>query len=131
MRRGTIRRGIAQANAARQLGVDHRELSLTRARALIQLDRFEEAERELVSVLAPRPGDVETQLLLAQLRHIRGDTDFARSFREAAEQPDAPRDVRAAYAGTLQQGGDLARAEHLLRKLLRESGPDPQVLAPS
>ena len=121
---------LAQANAARQLGVDHRELSLTRARALIQLDRFEEAERELVTVLAPRPGDVETQLLLAQLRHIRGDTDFARSFREAAEQPDAPRHVRTAYAATLQQGGDLTRAEHLLRNLLRESGPDPQVLAP-
>lgn len=121
---------LAQVTAARGLGVEHRELSLTRARALLQLDRFDEAEKELVAALAPRPADVEGQFLLAQLRHIRGDSDFARSFRETAQQPGAPLYVRAAYAATLQQGGDLTRAESLLRDLLRESGPDPQVLTP-
>ncbi len=121
---------LAQADAAKSLGVDHRELSLTRARALIQLDRFDTAEKELVTVLAGRPADVEAQFLLAQLRHIRGDPDFARSFRETAEQLGAHVYVRAAYAATLQQAGDLTRAEHLLRDLFQESGPDPQVLTP-
>ena len=121
---------LAQANAARRLGVDHRELSLTRAKALIQLDRFDEAEKELLATLAPRPDDVDCQFLLAQLRHIRGDSDFARGFREAAQQTGAALYLRAAHAATLQQGGDLAGAERLLRELLQESGSDPRVLTP-
>jgi len=121
---------LEQANAARRLGIDHRELSLTRAKALIQLDRFDEAEKDLVTTLARFPADVDAQFLLAQLRHIRGDSDFARSFRESAQQSGAPLYVRAALAATLQQAGDLKGAEQLLHELLRESGPDPQILTP-
>src|SRR5262249_4724980 len=49
---------LVQADAAARLGLQHRDLMLTRARALMQLDRYEEAEATLTAQLARQPHDV-------------------------------------------------------------------------
>jgi Flp pilus assembly protein TadD len=120
---------LAQTEAAARLGVAHRELRLTRARALMQLDRYDEAESVLTELLGPAPLDMQTQYLLAQLRHVRGDPDFALSYREAAERPDASPEICAGYADTMRRAGNGAVAEQLLRNLLTRCGPRPELLS--
>lgn len=120
---------LVQADEAARLGVHHRELVLTRARSLVQLDRYDEAEATLAGRLAEQPHDVDYQFLLAQLRQVRGDADCARSFREAAARPDAPLEVRVGYADVARRTGDCALAERLLRDLIERSGRVPQHLS--
>jgi len=52
---------LVHADEAARLGVQHRDLMLTRARALVQLDRYEEAESTLTAQLTGQPHDVESQ----------------------------------------------------------------------
>ena len=120
---------LEHVGAAARAGIAHRGLVLTRARALMQLDRYDEAERALLEIVRGTPDDVEVQTLLVQLRHVRGDQDFARALREAATRPGALPAVRAAYADTLRRSGDLAGSEQLLRELLREHGPLPALMS--
>jgi tetratricopeptide (TPR) repeat protein len=120
---------LAQADAAIRLGVAHRELQLTRARALMQLDRYGAAEHVLLQLLDLSPFDVSSQFLLAQLRHVRGDVDFARTYRDAAARSDTPPAICAGYADTLRLAGRHDIAEGVLRKLLTLCGPLPELLS--
>ena len=116
---------LAQADEAARLGVQHRELVLTRARVLVQLDRYSEAESTLTAQLAKQPHDVESQFLLAQLRQVRGDADCARGFREAAARPDAPPEILVGYGDVARRTGDFALSERLIRELIERHGPAP------
>ena len=119
---------LAEVEAAARFGVDHRGLRITRARALMQLDRCDEAESVLMKLLAAAPNDVAAQFLLSQLRHMRGDADFARCIRDAAGRADAPLSLRMSYALTLRQAGANDLAERQLRDLISEQGPRPDLL---
>jgi uncharacterized protein (TIGR02466 family) len=119
---------LAEVEAATKLGVEHRGLRITRARALMQLDRYDEAESVLVDLVAAAPNDVDAHLLLSQLRHVRGDADFARSIREAAGRIDAPLVLRMSYARTLREAGANDLAERQLRDLIEQHGPRPELL---
>ena len=116
---------LVQADEAARLGVQHRELVLTRARALVQLDRYNEAEATLTAQLAKQPHDVESQFLLAQLRQVRGDADCARGFREAAARPDAPPEILVGYGDVARRAGDCALSERLMRDLIARHGRAP------
>lgn len=120
---------LAQVAECDRLGNHVRSLELTRARALMQLDRYDEAESVLVRLIAAAPDDSESQFMLAQLRHVRGDTDFARELRTAANRPGAPAGTRARYADTLRRAGQMAAAEDILRELIAAEGPLPQLLS--
>jgi len=119
---------LAHAESAARLGVSHRGVELTRARALMQLDRYDDAERVLVPLVTVTPRDIEAQSLLAQLRHVRGDADFASEFREAASKTNAPVALCAAYADTIRLSGNLELSEILLRHSLSKAGPVPELL---
>lgn len=119
---------LAQIAECDRLSIRDRSLELARARAFMQLDRYGESESVLVSLIAAAPDDLEAQFLLSQLRHIRGDPDFARSIREAANRPDAQLAVRMAYADTMRRSGATAVAEELLRDLIDRHGPRPELL---
>ncbi len=116
---------LVQADEAARLGVQHRELVLTRARALVQLDRYNEAEATLTAQLTKQPHDVESQFLLAQLRQVRGDADCARGFREAAARPDAPPEILVGYGDVARRVGDCALSERLMRDLIARHGRAP------
>ena len=116
---------LVQADEAARLGVQHRDLMLTRARALMQLDRYEEAESTLTAQLAKQPHDVDSQFLLAQLRQVRGDADCARGFREAAARSDAPPEILVGYGDVARRAGDCALSERLMRDLIERYGRAP------
>lgn len=120
---------LAELEQCDRLGLQSRGLELTRARALMQLDRYAESEAVLLRLVAQAPDDPDAQFLLAQLRHVRGDADFARELRAAAGRPGAPAATRAQYADMLRRSGRFAEAESALRDLLASAGPAPQLLS--
>lgn len=121
-------RALEQIEQAERAGLADPRMMLTRARALVQLDRYDDAEVVLAGVLAAAPFDLECHFLLAQLRHVRGDADFSRSFREVSSRTDAPVAVRSGYADVLRRAGDNEAAEQLLTRLIQEQGPVPALL---
>ncbi len=112
-----------------RLGRHGPALELTRARALMQLDRHEEAEAVLSRVVSTSPDDRDAQFLLAQIRHIRGDADFARGLRAAAERPGAPSATRSQYADLLRRTGRHAEAEPILRAMIAQLGQAPELMS--
>lgn len=102
---------------------------LARARALLQQDRYEDCEAILLRLIADSPEDRDSHFLLAQLRHIRGDADFARELRRAAGRHGASPRIRAQYADVLRRSGRFQTAETVLRGLIATEGPHPQLLS--
>ncbi len=119
---------LAAVQQCERLGLRDRKLELTRARALMQLDRYEESEAVVMRQLAGAPDDYDLQFLLAQLRHMRGDADFARTLRAAATRPGAPPGTRVQYANVLRQAGQPAAALAILQELIAVAGPLPQLV---
>jgi uncharacterized protein (TIGR02466 family) len=120
---------LAQVEAAERLGLFHPRFGSTRARALMLLDRYDEAERVLVAIVAARPDDLDSQFMLAQLRHVRGDADFAAALREAAALPGSPPAVALMHADVLRRAGHTGEAERLLHGLIARFGRAPQLLS--
>lgn len=120
---------LEQADAIQALGSATPRLALTRARALMLLDRYDEAEAELGSLVDAQPHDLDAQFLLAQLRHVRGDADFAAALREATSRPEAPPSVAMMHADVLRRAGLTADAERIVRELIARLGAAPQLLS--
>jgi uncharacterized protein (TIGR02466 family) len=120
---------LAQIEAAEKQGLAHPRFASTRAHALMLLDRYDEAETVLAAVVAARPDDLDSQFMLAQLRHVRGDEDFAAALREAAQMPAAPPAVAMMHADVLRRAGRTAEAERLLHGLIARHGRAPQLLS--
>jgi uncharacterized protein (TIGR02466 family) len=118
---------LAEAEAALRHGAAPRGAGLVRARAFVQLDRLDEAERTVLELLAANRHDVDAHGILLRLRQIRGDEDPARELRSAATAPGAPPPVRLALADAERRGGSIPAAERLLRALIGELGPDPRL----
>jgi uncharacterized protein (TIGR02466 family) len=104
-------------------------LEMARARALMQLDRYDESERALLKMVAAAPDDRDAHFLLAQIRHIRGDTDHLRGLRDAATRPGAPSATLALYGDLLRRTGRHAESEALLRDLIAKEGRRPHLLS--
>ncbi len=116
---------LSELDSYASRGGDAASVLPVRARALMQLDRYADSEEALIRHLARAPDDRESQFLLAQVRHIRGDADFLRELRIAALRAGAPPQTRAQYADLLRRSGAHADAEELLRSMLAEFGPLP------
>jgi tetratricopeptide (TPR) repeat protein len=119
---------LIHASEARRHGVKPRGVALIEARALIQLDRFDEAERLLLSLIAGDAQDVGAHDILLQLRQLRGDDDPLGPLRKAAQTHAAQPRVRLALANAARRLGAAPDAEEILRELLRTLGPDPTLL---
>ena len=120
---------LQEADAALRQGAKPRGVSLVKSRALIQLDRFEEAERLLQDLLRTETNDVEAHDLLLQLRQLRGDEEPLALLRAAARAPSAPTRLRLAFANAARRSGAMAEAEASLRELMGTFGPDPTLLS--
>ena len=119
---------LAEAEEAARLGARPRGTHMVKARALIQLDRLEEAEQLLGKLLADNPGDSEAQSILVRLRQVRGDEDPLRDLRKSAQVSGASPALRLALGDALRRSGDLPGAEAELRRLVAEFGNAPQLL---
>ena len=120
---------LDHAAAALKHGAKPRSVSLVQTRALIQLDRFEDAERQLLVLLRADANDVEAHGLLLQLRQLRGDVEPLAAMRAAAQVPNAPPRLRLAFADAARRSGAPAEAEEILRELMNQFGPEPTLLS--
>ena len=120
---------LEETAAALRHGAKPRSVSLVQTRALIQLDRFEEAERQLLALLSADVHDAEAHGLLLQLRQLRGDAEPLATFRAAAQMQAAPVRLRLAFADAARRAGATAEAEDRLRELLAAFGPEPTLLS--
>ena len=120
---------LDEAAVALRHGAKPRSVSLVQARAQIQLDRFEDAERQLLALLRADANDVDAHGLLHQLRQLRGDEEPLAMFRAAAQLPTAPPRLRLAFANAARRSGATAEAEASLRDLMKTFGPDPMLLS--
>ena len=120
---------LAELDRAAAAGVRGREIAFNRGRALMDLARLDEAEQAFATALAADPTHVESQVTLAKLRYMRGDPEFARGF--ALGERAQPRNVRLrlAHGDVLRRSGDAAASERILRGLLQDEGPIPEVTA--
>ena len=109
---------LIEADHAGRLGSSARNVDVIRARALIQLDRFDEAEQLLVGLLRSNRYDTQTHAILIQLRQVRGDDEPLRDLRDAALRADAPSSLRLAFANALRRSGDHEAAVDLLQRLI-------------
>jgi Flp pilus assembly protein TadD len=105
---------------AKGLGLQAAQLSYNRARALFDLYRLDEAETELSDAVSRAPGYVNAHVFLAKLRFMRGQEDFARSFRSARVAGHGGLALALAHGDLLRRSGDLPGAEDVLRGLLGE-----------
>jgi Tfp pilus assembly protein PilF len=116
---------LAELDRAASLGVRGAQLHFNRGRALMELGRLDEAEAALSAAAAAAPRDLRSQVLLAKLRFMRGDTRYARDLEAAASRFKEPA-LRLALGDLLRRGGQLAAAEEIVRSLLDEQGWAPQ-----
>ena len=120
---------LEEAGAALRHGAKPRSVSLVQARAFIQLDRFEDAERQLLVLLRTDANDVEAHGLLLQLRQLRGDEDPLSVLRDAASKPSAPPRLRLALADAARRSGAAPEAEAGLRELMKTFGAEPTLMS--
>ena len=115
---------------AESLGLRVPVLYINFGRTLSQLYRLDEAERAFEQAVKLDAHNVDAQLMLAQLRHMRGDAAFARDVIAAARAGPSPDlNLQLLLADLLRRTGDLADAEKILRDVLKIAGSQPRIRA--
>jgi Flp pilus assembly protein TadD len=119
---------LAELDLAAAAGIAGAQLQFNRGRALMELGRLDEAEAALLAAATSAPRDVRSQAMLARLRFMRGDPDYARELAAAASRLQEPA-LLLALGDLLRRGGQLAAAEDIVRSLLARHGWAPQPAA--
>lgn len=105
-----------------------RERALLRVMRLLEIERHDEAEREIRALLATEPGDVDLLGLLAQVLNEKGDHLGAKEAAYEALAIDGQHiDAMAAAASAHFALGENQRAEKMLLEAIAidPSDPDP------
>ena len=114
---------IAALRHAGDLGQEGYEMAFNRARALLDLNDVEAAEREFDRAAILRPANVDVQLQLARVRYLQGDPKFARSLAAAAAANRNDVGLQLLFAEVLWRADNLSGAEAVLQDLvLRKIG---------
>jgi Tfp pilus assembly protein PilF len=117
---------LAELTLAAALGAQGPQLHFNRGRALMELGRFDEAESALTEAITCNPRDLQSHLLLARLRYMRGDAAFTRDLEAAISRHRDP-ELRLALGDLLRRGGLLDAATEVVRALLAEQGWSPRL----
>jgi Flp pilus assembly protein TadD len=120
---------MAALETAGSLGEQSYEMSFNRARALLELNELQAAEREFDRAVALQPINVEGQLQLARVRFMLGDPHFARALAAACRANRDDISLQLLFAELLWRAGNLDGAEVALRDILVRKGFNPQVQA--
>ena len=75
---------LKHLNLAQSLGLNATELYVNRGRTFVQLYRLDDAEQAYARAVLVEARDAVAQSVLAQLRYMRGDQEFARDLIKAA-----------------------------------------------
>jgi uncharacterized protein (TIGR02466 family) len=125
---GRAEESLAELDRAARLGAQGPELCFNRARALQELGRFDEADAALSAAVERWPAALEAQIMLAKLRHMRGDTDYARQLAAAARATGRI-DLHLALGDLLRRGGRLEEAHDVVRPLADRHPEAPEILS--
>lgn len=110
-------------------GLDGPELGANIARALLALERHDEAMARLEKTVQRFPQATDPQSLLAKLRYMEGDADFARSLRAAAEKYRDNVFLQRTFAVVLRGAGEPESAAEVLEGAIATVGAHPVLLA--
>ena len=117
--------------ARMECGVRGSQVEINRARALSACGRSREAEEVMRRCVQLNPGSLQSQLMLARLRHMQGVDDFSRYFRRAARRQPGRRELQLAYATLLRSAGRLDQASQHLDECLQRNPGQPDLLLES
>ncbi len=113
---------LEQFDAAIAAGVRGPRIGTHRARALLNLDRHDEAIATLEHIVSEHQGATDAHSLLARVRRAAGDSDFDRDFAAAAREHTTNVALQRAYARLLCANGDPSVAADVLHAALRGGG---------
>lgn len=117
---------LEELERAGALGLATPELHYNRGSALFALARFDEADGALMSAIRLFPEHLDSQVLLAKMRFMRGEDDYTRDLEQAAAGAADPRLVMT-LGDLLRRGGHFERAADILRGIAGRQAGSPQV----
>jgi Flp pilus assembly protein TadD len=120
---------LDELDRAAGAGLRGPEITHNRASALIALGLFEEARTLLQRSLADMPQAVSLQMLMARLRYMQGDDDFASHLQEAVQAYPGATELRVALSQILRGAGRLDQAAPIMEEAYKEYPDDPRLLA--
>jgi tetratricopeptide (TPR) repeat protein len=93
----------------------------------MELGRLDDADRALSEAIRVAPTDVESQVVLAKLRFMRGEQHFERALSAVVEAQPANQLLALTLGDLLRRAGRLQEAEQLLKRLLQHADWSPQI----
>src|SRR5271154_6531149 len=104
-------------NLSHALGLNSHKLHANRGRAHMQLYQLDAAETAFARAVAIESRDANAQSMLAQLRYMRGDPDFARDLVKVCRDNPTHAGLQLTLAETQRRIGALPAAESTLHAL--------------
>lgn len=106
---------LLELEKAASAGISGLEIDVNRASALMALGRFDDAETILVSTIRSLPNSTNAHTLLARLRFMRGNEQFADEYAAAVDKH--PHDVALllGYSRVLRGAGLFEKAQDVLQ----------------
>lgn len=120
---------LEELERAAAAGIKGAEISHNRAAVLMSLGRLDEAEALLRDALGQVPRAVSLQMLLARIRYMRGERDFASVLESAVAAEPGDAALRVAFSRTLGGAEQFERAAGSLREGLDREPGEPLLLA--
>ena len=120
---------LDELDRAARAGLRGPEITHNRASALIALGRFDEAGDLLRQALVDMPQAVSLQMLLARLRYMQGDKDFAGQLRRAVETYPVVAELRIALSQILRGAAHLDQAASIMESDYATNSSDPRIFA--
>lgn len=118
---------LAQLELATNYGVAGPEVGINRASALAALGRFDEAIEVLVQSTSLQPESMESLELLAKIRFMRGEEDFARELAGSTQAHPDNIDLLLCYSRLLQGADLLDDAEQVLLARIDRGQAHPEI----
>jgi len=120
---------LVELDRAAAGGIQGPEIAHNRASALMALGEFDAAEKVLVDVLRQAPAAVAVNALLARLRYMRGNSDFAGDFRRALARYPELVELRVGYSQIQRGAGNIEESLRAMEEGLDRASDDPRLLA--
>lgn len=118
---------LTQLGLATKFGVTGPEVNINRAAALAGLGQFDDAIEVLVQSIAQQPDATEPLELLAKIRFMRGEENFARELALATENHPSNINLLLCYSRLLQGADLLQDAEEILLASLEKNIAHPDI----
>lgn len=118
---------LGHLKTAADAGVTGQEVNVNRAAALAGLGRFDEAIEVLKSAIAQQADATAPLELLAKIRFMRGEEDFARELADSSQRHPENLNLLLCYSRLLQSADLLEDAENLLLRNLEKDNVHPDI----